>query len=389
MRNNPFSLDDAPHWLDKEKMTLVRKHLLKNENQDLLLPWQLPKLKGRGSRKAIAAFFSEVTSPLVETVDILYTSQLLRSEKMVAEILRRMACAVGRRPLPLEVVQSICALFVRQSADLAPDGEKVFELQEATWQLSWHQSFIPIHYGAETWLPIVLLVTDKETGKVLSFRCTSSLPTSEELGLALYDALVYPQMVQAPLIMHLRPPTSLQVQGSLTPEIAQVAQEWSIDVTTLKRTKSPFLRQLEAELTDRALDLVHYLRIFDRACERTFGYAPFLQKQRFARWVGWYGHQVFDPAWHFAGLRSLLPSSPVGVSEDGILEWRGWHYRDMEDILPYWAHEMVTVRPSSWTEAMVWVYWNNSILCNAIADELRASNGSYRPYWFPYPQLGE
>src|SRR5260370_40026654 len=122
MRNNPFSLDDAPRWLDKEKMTLVRKRLLKaaSENQDLF--WQLPKLRGSGSLTAIAAFFSKVTSPLVETIDILYTSRLLRSEKMVAEILRRMACAVGIRPLPLEVVQTIFALFVRQSVEFAPDG---------------------------------------------------------------------------------------------------------------------------------------------------------------------------------------------------------------------------------------------------------------------------
>jgi len=65
-------------------------------------------------------------------------------------------------------------------------------------------------------------------------------------------------------------------------------------------------------------------------------------------------------------------------------------YRDaQEDILHYWAHEAVTIRLAPWTEAMIWVYWNETILCPATADELRHEDGSYRPYWFPYPRLGE
>lgn len=146
---------------------------------------------------------------------------------------------------------------------------------------------------------------------------------------------------------------------------------------------------LSAAMGGRVLDPVHYLRIFDRACERTFGYAPFLQKQSFVRCFGWQGHSVFDPAWYFTELRSLFPSSPAGVEEDGTISWRGWHYRDTEDILPYWAHKTVTVRPSPWTEAVIWVYWKNSILCKAIAEELRTSEENFRPYWFPYPRLGE
>jgi len=114
-----------------------------------------------------------------------------------------------------------------------------------------------------------------------------------------------------------------------------------------------------------------------------------LQKQYRARWFGWQGRQIFDPAQQFAELRTLFPGRMAYVEEDGTLEWQGWHFRDMEDILYYWAHETVTVRPSPSTEAMIWVYWNNSILCNAIADELRNRDGSYRPYWFPYPRLGE
>jgi len=58
-------------------------------------------------------------------------------------------------------------------------------------------------------------------------------------------------------------------------------------------------------------------------------------------------------------------------------------------VLQYWAHDVVTIRPSPATEATIWVYWKETILCYATADELRHEDGSYRPYWFPYSRLGE
>ncbi len=72
------------------------------------------------------------------------------------------------------------------------------------------------------------------------------------------------------------------------------------------------------------------------------------------------------------------------------MEWQGWHYRDNdEDVLRYFPHAAVMIRPSPSTEATISVYWNEAILCYAVACELRHTDGSYRPYWFPYPHLGE
>ncbi len=391
MRINPFSLDDVPCWLaTQKKVSVIRSHLLKAARNDPSLSQWLPTLRGKDALAAVTAFFSSVTDPLAKTIDALYTSPHLRSPEMVTEILSCMACEVGKMPLPSEVVLGVCATLTRQSVWCDPEEECLFQLQEATWQLSWHQSTIPIHCGAETLRPVVVLVAEEESGKVLAFRCVPSLPTSEELGVTLYDALVYPQLGQIPLLTHLRPPTCLSVQGSLSAEIAQAAREWNIDVTLGEHTECAFLRQWEAELTGRVLDPVHYLRIFDCACERAFGYAPFLQKQRLARWLGWHGRQEYDPAWCFAGLRSLFPKSVAHVAEDGTIEWRGWHYRDTkDDILRYWAHETVMVQPSPSTEALIWVYCNDALLCDATADELRKSSGDYRPYWFPYSRLGE
>jgi hypothetical protein len=145
--------------------------------------------------------------------------------------------------------------------------------------------------------------------------------TSAELGLTLYDALVDPQLGQLSLHPQLHPPTRLLIQGSLSAKMTQVAQEWGMEIREGEPTgDSSFLRQWEAELTGRILDPVHYLRVFDRACERTFGYAAFLQKQRRARWMGWHSRLEYDPAWSVAGLRSLLPSVVAQVRKDGTLE---------------------------------------------------------------------
>ena len=151
-----------------------------------------------------------------------------------------------------------------------------------------------------------------------------------------------------------------------------------------------FLQQWECALEGRVLDTVQYLRLFDRACERAFGYAPFLAKQQAAHKVGWWMRWEDDPAWFVPSLREVLPAYEASVGSDGTLEWRGWHYRDMEnDVLRYWPQETVTIRPSPTSEAVIWVYWDQDILCQAAAAELCHKDGSYRPYWFPYPRLGE
>ena len=60
-----------------------------------------------------------------------------------------------------------------------------------------------------------------------------------------------------------------------------------------------------------------------------------------------------------------------------------------EDVLRYWPGETVTIRPSPVCEAVIWVYWDRDILCCAFAEELYCQDGYFRPYWFPYPRLGE
>jgi hypothetical protein len=388
MRANPFSAERGPSWLSVEAAAVIRERLRKAAGRHQLLSEQAPKLNGSRALVEVAAFFSEVTVPLAEMIEALYTSPLLRSAATVEEIMRRMAHAVGSPPLPPEVVLCVCSTFVRLPQWSTP---VVSRSPKTTWRLSWHHSTIPVRSAAGATLPFLILVTDEPAGKVLAFRCLPSPPTSVELGLTLYDALVDPHLGQPSLYPQLYLPTRLLIQGSLSQEMTQVAQEWGMEIREGEPAgDSSFLRQWEAEVAGRILDPVHYLRVFDRACERRFGYAPFLHKQRRARWMGWHSRLEYDPAWSVVGLRSLLPGFVAQVRKDGLLEWQGWHYREREvDLLSYWAQETVMLRPSPLTEALTWVYWKDAILCYALAEELCHEDGSYRPYWFPYPRLGE
>ncbi len=387
MRANPFSLARGPSWLSVEATSVIRERLRKAAGRHQLLSERVPKLNGSRAPMEVTAFFSEVSVSLAEMIEALYTSPVLRSADIVEAIMRRMAHAVGGTPLPPEVVLCVCSTFVRLPEWSTP---VVSRFPKTIWRLSWHHTTIPLLSATGATPPVVVLVTEEPSGKVLAFRCLPSPPTAAELGLTFYDALVDPQLEQPSLRPQIRPPARLVIQGSFPAEMAQVAQEWGMEIVEGGPVGSSFLQHWEAELTGRTLDLVHYLRILDRACERRFGYAPFLQKQRRARWMGWHSRLEHDPAWSVAGLRALLPSFVAQVRKDGLLEWQGWHYRDQEaDILSYWAQETVSLRPSPLTEALIWVYWKDAILCCALAEELYHEDGSYRPYWFPYPRLGE
>lgn len=77
--------------------------------------------------------------------------------------------------------------------------------------------------------------------------------------MTLYDALVYPQLEQlsllfSSLLFRLHTPTCLLIQGALSAEMTQVAKEWKMDVVVVAHTETVFLRQWEAEFTDRRLD---------------------------------------------------------------------------------------------------------------------------------------
>jgi hypothetical protein len=407
MRANPFGQRDAPSWLTEDVHQLP--HLLKCllEFAELvpklyeILPWLkemdvwnliqermaraiFPDEASSPVETTVTAFFSQVTKPVAELIENLYTSSLLRHVSTIEEIVRRMAQIAAVPPLPSNAVTGVCCSFWhRRASHLSRDR---IQVQETTWRISWQESSVRVRTTQGTRKPFLLLVSDETTGKILAFGSLQDPPGEADILLVLFDALVFARQDSG----HLYPPAHLCVQHPLLSELLRAGRSLDITLEEVVPQTIPFVQQWERDLAERVLDLIQYTRLFDRACERTFGYAPFLAKQQAARRVGLWMRLYDDPCWSLPSLREVLPTYPAVVGSDGTLPWRGWHYRDQEtDLLRYWPGEAVTVRPSPVCEAVIWVYWGQDILCCAQAEELCHKDGSYRPYWFPYRRLGE
>jgi hypothetical protein len=411
MTVNPFGRAAAPAWLaDNPAQELPRllDRLLDVAGAYPQLYDDLPWLRGMNifslfedelsrliydatppgrAESTLTDFFAAITRPIADLVEALYTAPLLRDRRTVGEILRRMARAAGQQPLGPAVVNGLCASFFRRRVERL--GRDPLRQQPATWQISWQSTTVRLRERrgiSPTW---VVLVTDQATGQIRAVRCTPDCPGPTDVQLALYDALVFPQAAGR-YPGSVTPPSRLRVQAPLAEAVRQAAQVWRSEVQEIAAVDCALVQQVEQELGSRILEPVQFLRILDGVCERTNGYAPFAAKCRAARLVGCHVAADSDPLRHCLGVRELLPAYPAQVDREGTVAWQGWHYRDYDqNVLQYFPDAAVTVRPSPRSEAVIAVYWQEAILCCAVADELRHADGSYRPYWFPYPQLGE
>ncbi len=408
MRPNPFCQSEAPAWLADDpvyRIPRLLEHLLEMATYlpqvYEILPWLegmdawslvqerlshafFPDVPPSAQEATLTTFFAQVTQPMAEMIERLYVSPLLRRVATVEEIMRRMAQRVGACALPFDVVTGVCCSFGRRRAShLLSDP---IQKQATTWRIGWQRTAVQVRTAHSTMTPYLVLVIDEPTDKVLAFLSTPEPPGETDVLFALYDALVFSSQDR----WHLHPPTCLRIQQSVPAEIIRAANAWDTEVEVVAQQEFAFVQGWERELTGRVLDPDQYLRIVDRACERAYGYAPFLAKQQAARQAGWRMRLDDDPCRFLPSLRELLPVYDALVGSDGRLSWHGWHYRDIEeDVLQYWPDETVTLRPSPVSEAVIWVYWDQEILCQAVAEELCHQDGSYRPYWFPYPRLGE
>ncbi len=411
MTVNPFGRAAAPAWLAEnsaQQLFRLLDRLLDVAGAFPQLYDDLPWLRGMNifsvceedlsrlideatppvrSAITLSRFFAAVTGPIADLVEALYTAPLLRDRGTISEILRRMARAAGQEPLAPAVVNGLCAGFFRRRLERL--GRDPLGQQAATWQISWQSTTVRLRERQgirPTW---VVLVTDQATGQIRAVRCTPDRPGPTEVQLALYDALIFPRAAGR-YPGFLTPPSRLRVQAPLPAAVRQAAHVWRSEVQEIAPVDCALVQQVEQELGSRTLDPVQFLRILDGVCERTYGYAPFAAKCHAARQRGWHVAADSDPLRHCLGLRELLPAYLAQVDREGTVAWQGWHYRDYDqDVLRYFPDAAVTVRPSPLSEAMIAVYWNEAILCCAVADELRHRDGSYRPYWFPYSQLGQ
>lgn len=315
MRTNPYCQTDAPAWLANDPIHQIPRlleTLLKFAEYVPDLYERLPWLKGMDAwnlvRERVAhsflpdtlpsaqeatltTFFAKVTQPVADRIETLYTSPLLRHTLTVEEILRRMAHSMGMPALPLDVVIGVCCSFWRNRASYLKDDR--IRVQETTWCIGWQQTAVQVRTAQGTQTPYLLLVNDETTGKILAFRSTQDPPSKTDILFTLFDALVFPRQDSR----NLYPPVHLRVQRPLLPEIVEAGKSWEIEVEEVEPQAFAFVQQWERELSGRVLDPMQYLRIFDRACERAFGYAPLLVKQQAARRIGWRMLLHHDPSW--------------------------------------------------------------------------------------------
>ena len=108
---------------------------------------------------------------------------------------------------------------------------------------------------------------------------------------------------------------------------------------------------------------------------KAYGYSPLRIREERDRV---YDHLVGynrDPAWQLPALRYFLPLHSGVISDEGSIFYEGLHYTD--ELLAYWIGAKVTFRLSEHTEALIWVYLEGSMLCTALARELRRRDGTY------------
>ena len=83
-----------------------------------------------------------------------------------------------------------------------------------------------------------------------------------------------------------------------------------------------------------------------------------------------------DPAAMLPPLRWLLPAAEGEIANGSILH-RGLHYE--HDLLNLWPGRPARLRISTEAEARAWVYFEEDVICDASAAELRRRDGSFRP----------
>ncbi len=224
-------------------------------------------------------------------------------------------------------------------------------------------------------------VIDVSSSRVLTLRVGASQAVTDLCSLALYDALMttrepHPQGAGG-LTWHV--PNCL-----VTPGLAPL--EWTISCASLgvkieqSASRAPYIEEVRQLWTDlpsrRNVTGVQWAVFFDSALNRVYGNSPLRAREqadhRFRHLTGYRR----DPASLVPALRELLPKFEAVISQEGEVLSDSLHYVD--ELLPYFSGERITLRRSEETEAVIWVSLDGEIITQAIARELVRRDGSYR-----------
>lgn len=324
--------------------------------------------------------FEGVTLAVYQSIEMLYCSRVGRSIGMVWHILSSMAKLSGASPVTYEAVWSICVSLEKQRY---AHGAVSLERGQESWWIGIVKSDSSTQQtdtdGKEG--PFLLCVVDIQHSQVLSFRLASQETASHTLSLALYEALLFlrrpHQRVPAGVLWHL--PKQIITDISCLSDSRAACTRMHIAVSA-STGDYPFTHTLQTLWTSagsgNALSPSQRMRVLDRILGKALGSGPLqVQGQHDHHYAHLSGYAQ-EPDWIFPMLRAFLPAHAATTTEEGVIEYDGLHYTD--DLLTYFPAHPITIRRPPQTEAHLWVYLEQDILCRAMARELQRRDGTYR-----------
>jgi Mu transposase-like protein len=330
----------------------------------------------------IERLFKGVTLSVYREIESLYCSRLGRSYATVYRIQRAMALDAGVAPVEAEAVWAICMhleeLRTKRAAVTVERSSSTWRLVRFTLTDTAERTGANASGGTQH---IAALVIDMDAARVLAFRADERGDEAELYSLALYDAFVLerrPHPTGAGGLLW-RIPARLVVEGTL-PEHCQLGCK----ILSIGIERAAYAMPLIDELREgwaseqQRRKITHERRalVFESLLNRAFGTSPLRAREEHWRAFGHLVGYSQDPAQLFPALRAFLPAYPAEIDKEGTVPFDGLHYAN--DLLSHWPGSRVTVRRSEHTEAVLWVYLEREILCQAMARELARRDGSYR-----------
>lgn len=330
----------------------------------------------------IERLFQGVTLSVYQEVEALYCSRLGRNYAMVYRILQAMALEADIEPVEEEAIWAICMHLEELRAQRAA---VTVERSSSTWWLIKLALASSAESGCasgshETPL-LAALVIDAGTPQALAFRADERATEAELRSLAMYDAISLQRRPDPRGAGGLtwRVPSSLIIEKELPEACQQACSSLGISIEQATYTLTPVKELRESWAGEQARRKITPGRlplVFESVLNRVFGTSPQRAREEHEHDLGRLVGYSQDPAALFPALRAFLPAHPAMIGADGEVAFDGLHYTN--NLLSYWPGSPVTVRRSEQTEAVLWVYLEGEILCQAMARELARRDGSYR-----------
>jgi hypothetical protein len=326
----------------------------------------------------IEQIFQGITSAVYQEIESLYCSRLERSISMTSRIVKALAEQCGVHPIHEEAVWAIC-LYLDER--LVEQTEVTIHQLSLIWWIGVLQPQASPSSGEATTSTSLIGVIDASHSCLLTFRIGESQSKADLCALALYDAHCDTRRPHpygaGGLIWNV--PRTLVTQIQLPERCYNACASLGIQIESSEHS-IPYARTLAEQWRElqnqRKITPERWAIVFDSYLNSRYGTSP-LRAREYANYS--FRHLIgytSDPAALVPGLRTLLTPQKAEISQAGDILYDGLHY--VHDLLALFPERSVLIRRSESTEAVIWVYLESDILCQAMARELARHDGSYR-----------